>query len=336
MSYWKDINPLHKKYDGYTWDIKDVTKAQKVSAFTVAGKNSLENGVKLFEFDYKPILEEKEYDNLKLRYDSPEILEELYKSMSFAYFTLYTECMRWYVENTKVSGAFNLEEQLKKYQTNIVDDFCCPIVKYLDANLMSNLNFYSNLKRIFLFSEDRKINSIDILLYGSETPIIPQPPTSLGKNLINSVINIVYRRFGDFLEIESRHGKSRQETISENLGNSFCQTMPIGFAIDHFKVFVNCKSKNGEPFLSQKQFDNFINRAFHNKTDIPKERFNCGPREKLFILKRFYEFYQKGAADYEGTGQCRDKYIKLISDNFQNWSFTGIKNNFGNKVERNW
>ncbi len=118
--------------------------------------------------------------------------------------------------------------------------------------------------------------------------------------------------------------------------NKFCPGMDINIPIEHFKVFKEKSSKNGKPFLTIVQFDLFIQRAFHGDSEISKQTFNVGNREKLFIVKRFHQFYDIAAKEYENTTQCRDKYIKLLTDNFTNWEYQDIKNNFGNKVKVDW
>jgi|GEM_PF-2238091 len=120
--------------------------------------------------------------------------------------------------------------------------------------------------------------------------------------------------------------------------NTFCNSMPLSVPMEHFKVFTLPNKKNKSiPFLSLNQFNSFIERAFHGKTELPKQTFTLAPhKEKLFLVKRFYEFYSIAVKDYENTSQCQEKYIKLLTDNFTNWDYQNIKNNFGNKVKRDW
>jgi hypothetical protein len=118
--------------------------------------------------------------------------------------------------------------------------------------------------------------------------------------------------------------------------NHFCKSMPLNIPQEHFKVFTIQESKNNQPFLTIAQLGLFIKRAFNEEKTISKQNFNCGPRDKLFIVKRFYEFYNIAARDYENTLQCKDKYVKLLTDNFTNWDYKSIKDNFGNKVKREW
>ncbi|UEG50874.1 hypothetical protein LK994_05220 [Ferruginibacter lapsinanis] len=118
--------------------------------------------------------------------------------------------------------------------------------------------------------------------------------------------------------------------------NVFCNAMPISVPKEHFAKFTETNSKNNKPFLTNEQLNSFIEKAFYGKTDIKKQTINYGKRERLFIVKRFYEFYLMCSTEYENTTQCQPKYIRLLTDNFINWEFDNIKNNFGNKVKREW
>ena len=112
--------------------------------------------------------------------------------------------------------------------------------------------------------------------------------------------------------------------------NIFCKKMPLSIPKEHFKVFTEKKSKNGKLFLTETAFNSFIQKAFCGK-DEPQQKFNYGTNEEGLIRIRFYEFYNMCHPHYENTSQCRDKYIKLLTDNFTNWEFEKVKNNFGKK-----
>lgn len=107
--------------------------------------------------------------------------------------------------------------------------------------------------------------------------------------------------------------------------------MPIQVAVDHFQIFTIKNSKNGKPFLTDKEFDIFIKKAFCGMTDLPKQSFNKTAKgEKFIIQHRFREFYDN-YCDYFGTGQVTDVFIKLLTDNFSGWDYNNVKNNFNKK-----
>lgn len=113
--------------------------------------------------------------------------------------------------------------------------------------------------------------------------------------------------------------------------NVFQKSMPIQVAVDHFQIFTIKNSKNGKPFLTDKEFDIFIKKAFCGMKDLPKQSFNKTAKgEKFIIQHRFREFYDN-YCDYFGTGQVTDVFIKLLTDNFSGWDYNNVKNNFNKK-----
>lgn len=135
-------------------------------------------------------------------------------------------------------------------------------------------------------------------------------------------------------KVEETTDKALSEIIASD--NKFCSTMPIQVARTHFEIMTTTLNKNGVPFLNKSDFEKFMQRAFLKDKSIQKIKFNFGTREKLFIVKRFYEFYLNESGKYENTTQCKKKYIELLTNNFENWNYESIKNNFGNKVKRSW
>ena len=229
-----DLNPLFKLYDSTTYDDNiDFTKSGNINAYAASGFNNLEKGQKLFDFDYIPILEENVYKELLDYYDNSIVFVELYRIISFNYFTLYADCIKWYIENSKSFDAFNLDIQIRKYELKVQDNFSCPIVRYVDLEFLDNINVFRNIKNIMSYSETKNINSINILLYGDNEIIrINKPPTVHGKLLLNSIVNIAYNRFFNFLlsengaqkksSIKLPNKKNRIDTINAASLRLFC------------------------------------------------------------------------------------------------------------------
>lgn len=110
--------------------------------------------------------------------------------------------------------------------------------------------------------------------------------------------------------------------------NIFQKSMPIDVAVSHFKKLTENNSKNGSPFLTTEQLDIFIRKAFCGVQDLPKQTFNQAPSgEKSIIQYVFREFYDTNW-DYFGTGQVQDKFIKLLTENFTDWDYENVRNNF--------
>ncbi|MCG2460389.1 hypothetical protein K8352_06490 [Flavobacteriaceae bacterium F89] len=125
---------------------------------------------------------------------------------------------------------------------------------------------------------------------------------------------------------------TEQKPESTNV-NVFCRTMSIIIPKEHFKPFTTAKSKlNNMPFLSIKQFNDFIDRAFLGNADINKVKFNMKPKGEISKIQYvFREFYEKYAHEY---GLYQEDFIKLLTDNFIGWEYSKVKNNFKNKPKQ--
>ena len=66
----KDINPLLKFYNGITYEVINLTEANRVSIFRAIGKNEVQQGEKMFDFDYSPLLDIKDYNDLLVEYEN--------------------------------------------------------------------------------------------------------------------------------------------------------------------------------------------------------------------------------------------------------------------------
>lgn len=116
--------------------------------------------------------------------------------------------------------------------------------------------------------------------------------------------------------------------------NVFCEKMPFNIPIEHFKILTEKRNKNNEQFLTQKQFDDFIERAFKGNTKIPSQKFNFSSRENLKIQYLFYDFFVKTSFDYFGSIQFKEKYVKLLTENFIGWEYKNVSNNFNKKPKK--
>jgi hypothetical protein len=107
--------------------------------------------------------------------------------------------------------------------------------------------------------------------------------------------------------------------------------MPLNIPKEHFKILTTSLSKNDKPFLTELQYNDFINKAFLGKIDLPQLKFNQGSKEQSKIQNLFYQFYQSNSFEYFGTDQTKDKFIKLLTDNFEGWEFKKVFGNWNKK-----
>ncbi|WP_295122642.1 hypothetical protein [uncultured Chitinophaga sp.] len=113
--------------------------------------------------------------------------------------------------------------------------------------------------------------------------------------------------------------------------NVFCEKMPIDNATKHFKLLTERKSSNGKPFLTSDQLDVFIARAFGGQKGLPVQSINFRRGETQLIIYLFYQFYESSVRQWESNGQCRHKYIALLTDHFENWGERQVRTNFNKR-----
>tara|TARA_R110002051_G_C8744325_1_gene499492 strand:+ start:1454 stop:2485 length:1032 start_codon:yes stop_codon:yes gene_type:complete len=140
-----------------------------------------------------------------------------------------------------------------------------------------------------------------------------------------------YYKDAHFIEEESKKSDDVEPSIHDtykDYTNVFKKSMPIKVATTHFNKLTEKNSKNGSPFLTLEQLDVFIKKAFCGVPDLPKQTFNQSPSgEKLMIQYVFREFYDVNWF-YFGTGQVQDKFIALLTENFTDWDYKNVRNNF--------
>jgi hypothetical protein len=255
----KDINPLLKLYDTITYNVSNITEANRVSVFRAIGVSEVQKGKKIFEFDYLPLLDIKYYNVLLDEYENNNTLIELYKHCSYLYFHLFMEAVQWYDENNKVTGAFDFKKQLEEYESKISNDFSCPIIRYLDSSKLGNINFYKNLRNVISYSESKGISLVNELLYGTIEPNIQSKRNEMGELLINSVINITYNRFKIFLKTippqqneteqdnnevsQTKTNKLKTETEQNNTDESQTKTNKLKTKLSEYGFFELAKVK---------------------------------------------------------------------------------------------
>jgi len=116
--------------------------------------------------------------------------------------------------------------------------------------------------------------------------------------------------------------------------NIFNRAMNLEIPRNHFKKLTTNNSKNGLPFLTEIQLENFIQRAFLGK-NLPIQNFNQAPKgEKLLLQSVFYEFYELYCIQYFDSGQVQDKFIVILTNNFHGWNYEKLRGNFKPKTTK--
>jgi hypothetical protein len=106
---------------------------------------------------------------------------------------------------------------------------------------------------------------------------------------------------------------------------------PIEIIRKHFAVFYD--NKYDLIFLSKIDTNTFIERAFLGKTSLPKQTFNNITGKIGLIIYRFKQLYE---VSLNHEARNRDKYIRILSDNFYGFNFDSIKPNFSKSPKKKW
>ncbi|MBK8927553.1 MAG: hypothetical protein IPM74_17040 [Crocinitomicaceae bacterium] len=133
-------------------------------------------------------------------------------------------------------------------------------------------------------------------------------------------------------EIQQNDNHANAEDLSvENRTN--WNSIPIKVIEDHFRKMTVRKSSNKAPFMSEAVFSAFIKKAFHNNTNISKQKINYVKGEKSFVIKRFYELFDLAVKEY-GEINKKEKYINLIYDSLLIWEQKDQLNHFSNQIKQ--
>lgn len=80
-------------------------------------------------------------------------------------------------------------------------------------------------------------------------------------------------------------------------------------------------------YITKKDFIKFIKSGFFGFKYDEKINMNFKPGTKGKVIRLFYMFYNN-SVPLEKTSHLRDKYIRLLTDNFSEFDFSTVKNNF--------
>lgn len=225
-----EMNPFFKIYHGTICDSINLCKPQKgVSVYQAVGKDLMEKGEKIVEFNFEPILDYVDYCELFEHYDDYKLFDKFYSHISHVYFYLTIECYKWFSGITQIRGALDINAQLKSFEAKELNDFSCPIIKHLNIRTINNVSFRDNFIAVINSGDIEGIETIDELLYGIKNPDILKRPeyTLLAERLMNSVVNIVYLRFHKFLlgQFTNKDSQSKKPLLNGAVVSLFCSIL---------------------------------------------------------------------------------------------------------------
>jgi len=132
---------------------------------------------------------------------------------------------------------------------------------------------------------------------------------------------------------------TNEQSVLNEKPNVFDKRLDFEKVRIHFDVFRSRNERNfNKQWLTPAQLENFIQRAFKGDDKIDKLTFSCGKGEIMFIIRRFYQFYKnEDAKGFKAILTDRDKFIRLLTDNFTGWEYEVVKKYFRKlKGSRDW
>jgi hypothetical protein len=266
------IEPIDFLYN----EVNDYTKKKKVTLyFPNVGKKMIDYGnnviregttfVKgkvVLEYNYEPLLATKDFNE---NFAELKIARDLYQNSSTVYFSLFNSCMQWYVQIKAVKNAFNYETQIENFKKLIRHEIACPIIFYVDANSLDNVQFKKYFQWLVNRASLNNIDSVNMLLYDLENPTLKTPYNEIGAKLINSIHNIVYQRFLNFLERERISNLNKQKISKRITTNSLTSRY------DKATLKYLQKALTTGNYINKMPLGNFL-KCFSGKEVFPHER----------------------------------------------------------------
>ncbi len=182
----------------------------------------------------------------------------------------------------------------------------------------------------FLINNDNFFNKGKILGYNfGLNELIHKIPFAEFPQIINNIqLKTKWKLYLDNYYFHKSVSLSLQSHCEFSIAtsNNFFNVMPLIKVYDCFSKLID------ESILSIDNYHIFFLKAFVGYV-YPKAFFNIKSERdgtKKAIYKLFYTFYQTCIFDqvYEKQLSCKEKYIKLLADNFEGFEFETVKNNF--------
>lgn len=308
----------------YTAHVIELVEKNNTSENLGTEKSKINFGaeVLLFKFKYFPLFEFSARANLLKIYQSTPQFMSLLESIEFRYFSLYKNCVNFYVE--KLSTATDREEFLKKeieiFKRHDAQKHSYFLFHLINESPIQNPNVLINLKQLLHYKEGNNIEDINLLLDEKSISIESKERIKLVRELFSSIENIVYNRFLEFLEGEKN---KIYNPLSEEV-NSVIEKSRIEKATSLFNFAVI----NG--WMDKEFKDSFI--ALSNGEKIKSKIIWKGSLVLLKMLianshsKEYKIFPIKNGEDYEFIlNSFRPDYKMRKSIKFKKYKLTSLQ-----------
>lgn len=249
-----------------------------------------------------------------------QIIEEDKKDINFSYNNAFLYFRNKYNEELNdLKSRYNiLLSDLTNLYNNDFERYSY-VINVLNKSILDTKNYIENK------IEDYKSNGLHNELFR-----------------LNNIYVDLKKEFNDNLEkkipastsinpiINPQNGleEKQKEAIILQTENTFIKGMPLDNVRKFFKLFKDKNSKNGLPFLTEEQFENFIQLGFTSNKEIEKVKINYVKGEKGKVINLFYRFYVDCVTQYN-IKDAKEPFINLVLNTLEtSWTYPQVKSLF--------
>jgi hypothetical protein len=245
------------------------------------------------------------------------------------------EFVKWITNNPKdFKEQFPETERDLNESINTIPDFMMVnFIQVIPEKIVENIE---EIKKVTVeYIKQKRIEDCLKLINGTRNKELTNPQ---GEKARQGILK-------DLLELEKELRKLKKPSLEQHpnneleriksLKNQFWKGISMIEVIDHFKVMTEKKSNNGKPFLTTEQLILFLKKGFLNDETQLKQTINFSKGEKVFVVKRFYEFYNL-CLD-KGHIEEKESFLNQFLNCFHGWTETALKSSFKpNKTKQDW
>ncbi len=234
--------------------------------------------------------------------------------------------------NTIVNGFLNSIKIQTNTELNRIQKEIITVLSQIKQN-KSNIEIDIHKEYLGLIKavqNDRILIDLDYRIF------ILNISNQIGYLLFNSLTNIndTIKELKPLIETTSTPQQDEIDKTFDNKENHF-NNVPINLAT---KYFMQLAEKPNE-YLTKDEVNKFIDKAFCNGKIKKKFTLQLKRGEQQKIWKLFANFYNDCTTDsiYQIAKQgTKEKYVRLITDNFTNWKYETVFDNFTKSTTKYW
>ena len=280
-------------------------------------ETNLKNKKIRYKFNYSPFLTQDDYDKtdsfLENTYSIDEILPlstivaQLREKINLTYWCILRYCHIWFYENN-IKDIVDIE--FERYKNKFIDNFCCPIICYLDASTnLQDINVVKNrlnitIQNIIRDCHYKGFSTADQVLYEKKniTPLEPntkisvtdirerQVLTEYGKTVEQLVFNAIYLEFYSFLKDKEKQSDIEEVDQSPNTGKLKKNFTPL--TEKEICTFFKTNLVDTD-YIAEKELKRFIKQAFElGKAPTSYIKISSS-QDKVITRRKVLEIFNK-------------------------------------------